>query len=226
VTDPATEDASRLAGLLNRFAAVSPSLLVVTTDAAADITHANPAFAASVGLSSGELVGRSLGDFVDPAGLRRLREAANATSTGGTILFSLTDVEGHPFSAEGVVDLKEDALLIAAARPEAETRTLSVHLQHLNNELATLVREHARQEREYRDTALRLQSTLDELDRSYWHLRKIQEFVPICMRCSRVKTDGSEWQSVADYLRKNQVFMSHGYCPACADLVLEDHERP
>jgi response regulator RpfG family c-di-GMP phosphodiesterase len=53
------------------------------------------------------------------------------------------------------------------------------------------------------------------LDNSYWHLRKIQEVLPICMECGKVKTSDSSWEDVVNYLKKNTNFLSHGYCPEC-----------
>ena len=92
-----------------------------------------------------------------------------------------------------------------------------------NNELATLARERARRQRELERTRRELQATLDELRTSYWHLQKIQEVLPLCMSCGRVKTDAARWQSVAEYLKDNEIFLSHGYCPSCAELYAREH---
>jgi response regulator RpfG family c-di-GMP phosphodiesterase len=66
-----------------------------------------------------------------------------------------------------------------------------------------------------------LKTAYDELKNSYWHLRKIQEILPICMSCGKVKTAESKWEDVVDFLKKNSLFLSHGYCPACEDKIMK-----
>lgn len=41
------------------------------------------------------------------------------------------------------------------------------------------------------------------------------------MECGRVKTAELKWDSVVDYLREHALFLSHGYCPECADKLVE-----
>lgn len=86
----------------------------------------------------------------------------------------------------------------------------------LNNRMATLGRENARQRKRLAEANARLEKTLEELDQSHWHLRKIQEVLPICMECGRVKSAEAGWDTVVEYFRKNSLLVSHGYCPDCA----------
>ena len=65
-----------------------------------------------------------------------------------------------------------------------------------------------------------LKEAYDQLDQSFWHLRKIQEVLPICMECGKVKTSESSWDEVVDFLKKHSMFLSHGYCPECAKKVM------
>jgi hypothetical protein len=65
------------------------------------------------------------------------------------------------------------------------------------------------------DTLGELAAQALERARSHWHLRRIQEVLPICMDCETVKP-GAEWVSIVDYLRDNALMLSHGLCPACA----------
>ncbi len=65
-----------------------------------------------------------------------------------------------------------------------------------------------------------LKAAYEQLDKSFWHLKKIQEVLPICMECGKVKTADSSWEDVVSFLRKNSLFLSHGYCPACAEKLL------
>jgi response regulator RpfG family c-di-GMP phosphodiesterase len=60
-----------------------------------------------------------------------------------------------------------------------------------------------------------LKTAYEQLDKSFWHLRKIQEVLPICMECGKVKTSDSSWEDVVNFLKNNSMFLSHGYCPDC-----------
>ena len=101
-----------------------------------------------------------------------------------------------------------------------EDRAMADQLLELNNELSVLSRENARRSRELELARSKLEETLAELENSHWHLRKIQESLPLCMQCGKMKTGEAEWASLVDYLRSNEVFVSHGYCPSCAEKVL------
>lgn len=71
-----------------------------------------------------------------------------------------------------------------------------------------------------------LKTAYDQLNKSFWHLRKIQELLPICMACGKVKTTDSVWEDVVSFLEKNSMFLSHGYCPECADNMMRQLENP
>jgi len=64
-----------------------------------------------------------------------------------------------------------------------------------------------------------IKEAYEQLQNSFWHLRKIQEVLPICMGCGKVKTNESSWEDVVLYLKNNALFLSHGYCPECAEKV-------
>ena len=98
----------------------------------------------------------------------------------------------------------------------ASGRDLKEELQALSAELAVAARENARQARA-------LKRALEERDRLYWHLRRVQELLPICMDCDAVRPEG-EWMGLAEYLRRNEIAMSHGLCPTCADRRMGDIE--
>ena len=68
-------------------------------------------------------------------------------------------------------------------------------------------------------TKARLEEALADLKSSYWHLKKIQEVLPVCMECGAVRTGTGSWQPVLDYLRTNNLVLSHGYCPDCLPKV-------
>lgn len=94
------------------------------------------------------------------------------------------------------------------------------------NALAVVARENDRAKRELERTKRELERSHEDLATSYWHLEKIQEVLPICMNCNRVKTSEARWQSVVDYLREHALFLSHGYCPDCRRLLERPPESP
>lgn len=64
-----------------------------------------------------------------------------------------------------------------------------------------------------------LKTAHEQLENSFWHLKKIQEVLPICMECGKVKTADSSWEDVVDFLKKHSLFLSHGYCPECYEKI-------
>jgi len=71
-----------------------------------------------------------------------------------------------------------------------------------------------------------LASTLEALHTSYWHIRKINEFLSMCMECGKVNADGETWQAARDFLAASGLtpFVSHGYCPPCTELLMARHD--
>jgi len=70
-----------------------------------------------------------------------------------------------------------------------------------------------------------LKAAYEQLDKTFWHLKKIQEVLPICMECGKVKTTDSSWEDVVGFLKKHSLFLSHGYCPECADKVMRQFTK-
>lgn len=85
--------------------------------------------------------------------------------------------------------------------------------------------ERKRVEAELRAAKAELEKAVEELNASYWHLRKIQEVLPICMECGKVKTGESAWEDVVTYLKNNSLFLSHGYCPSCVPGVIRKYSE-
>jgi two-component system cell cycle response regulator len=59
-----------------------------------------------------------------------------------------------------------------------------------------------------------------EIQESHWHLRKIQEVLPICMSCQRVKTGDGQWDELIEFFKAHSNFLSHSYCPECGAEML------
>ncbi len=63
--------------------------------------------------------------------------------------------------------------------------------------------------------ARKLQEALDELDRSHWRVRKLQELLPLCMTCHQIHRPDESWEPLVDFLARDGLLVSHGYCPDC-----------
>lgn len=64
-----------------------------------------------------------------------------------------------------------------------------------------------------------LQATLDELERSHFQIRKFQELLPLCMVCHKMRLPDEGWEPLVDYLARDGMLVSHGYCPECAAVA-------
>jgi PAS domain-containing protein len=204
--------------LFQRFLNVSSTVEAVDVDGQGRIAAANGAFRHHVGLPADELIGSPLSGLLTAPDAERLAGWLADGPPAEPVRVNFVSASGSPFSLRCIVG-GEDGLRIVG-EPEVDgDRSAAEELMLLNNELATLARERARRERELEQTRAELETTLEELRTSYWHLQKIQEVLPLCMKCGRVKTAEAEWQPVVDYLKENEIFLSHGYCPNCAETV-------
>jgi hypothetical protein len=47
-------------------------------------------------------------------------------------------------------------------------------------------------------------------------VRTLQQILPICSYCKKIRDDENYWQSVEDYIsRHTEATFSHGICPTC-----------
>jgi hypothetical protein len=140
---------------------------------------------------------------------RVLKPESNAA---GKFLLNFVDACQSPFTLECRCEVRPDGFLLLGELPD--DGAFQEQCLQMNNQLAVLGRENARRGKELERAKAGLEQTLRDLEGSYWHLKKIQEVLPICMDCGRVKS-GTEWEGVAQFLKENALFLSHGYCPAC-----------
>jgi response regulator RpfG family c-di-GMP phosphodiesterase len=67
-----------------------------------------------------------------------------------------------------------------------------------------------------------LEAALEDLRSSHWHLKRLQELLPICVYCHRVRVGVDDWQSVERYLAEHSDFLTHGVCPDCIGRAERD----
>lgn len=112
--------------------------------------------------------------------------------------------------------IRENRRLLDAMAGEAPESTRSHELGASASELekALLARDNER-----------LLHILAHFEDSFWHLRKLQEVLPLCMDCGKVRDEDGRWTPLPKYLQRSAAFLSHGYCQDCERRALEELER-
>jgi type VI protein secretion system component VasK len=64
-----------------------------------------------------------------------------------------------------------------------------------------------------------LRSALDQV-------RQLRGLLPICAWCKRIRNDEGYWQQLEHYIQeRSDAKFTHGICPACATLLIEEDPR-
>ena len=181
------------------------------------IEACNGAIASALALPEKELVGSLVWDRLAEEDRLRLetRLARGEPSPNEHFPLSFLVSGRDPLTVSCWLDVQPARFTIIAEPALNRHAGYDAELFGLNNELAVLARENSRRGRDLVDAKAKLQEIHDELNRTHWHLRKIAEVLPMCVECGNVKAGEGDWQTVAEYLRENSLFLSHGCCPAC-----------
>ncbi|HEY0023542.1 MAG TPA: hypothetical protein VGB24_11545 [Longimicrobium sp.] len=148
-------------------------------------------------------------------------EAARAGPAEG-VLLTFSDGERYAFTLSCRVRWAEGACLLFGEPLAARDSQVTRELMELSSELARITRERAK-------VAAELSSALQALRESHWHVKKIQEFLPICAQCHRVpagEESRGEWRHLVSFLADNGLLMTHGYCPECEEQVMAQLDGP
>jgi heme-degrading monooxygenase HmoA len=200
------------AWVLARALASSEALAVVSAQRDGTIRWANRAFEQAVGVADAQLAGHPVSEWLTAPDAARLGALLAPGARQERTRLNFASAAGVVVTLACTVSVRASSLLVVGEPVVQDERSLQRHLLSLNDELAASLRENTRVGRE-------LAAAKDELDRSYWHLRKIQEVLPICMECGKVRTSETRWEEVVTYLKNNSLFLSHGYCPECASKL-------
>lgn len=192
---------------VGRFLADSRTVHCLTARTEGTVRWCNARMAVALGLPATEVAGQSLWELMTQPDAAALRErlARADRDVHERFLVNFVNRVDAPFTLSCCCTIRPEGLLLLGE--SADEGDFREEWLQLNNEMAVLARENARQGKE-------LERALRELEGTYWHLKKIQEVLPLCMGCGKVKA-GRGWQAVVDYLRENALFLSHGYCPDC-----------
>jgi hypothetical protein len=220
---PAVREA---AALLARHLTVSSALcFMVTTRNGDAILTSNAAMAERLATRPEALQGQSLWKWLPSAGAGQLQALLLSGGTRDSMWLNFVGATGARFTLFATIEAGADRLVVIGEPPVEPERRLHAELQLLNNELAVIAREHAQGRKLVARAHAELESVHRELKDSHWHLRKIQEFLPICMMCHKVKTADGQWDELARFVREHTDFLTHGYCPQCQANALADIDR-
>lgn len=205
----------------SRFLEDCASVFFVVLGPDGAVVAANPALEERAGRP---LAGNSLGDVLVEPDAAKVRQALENEEDPGhqPVLLNFVGPRSEPFTLRCWWGREGRMLRLLGELPEGTPGESASALLRLNNELAALSRENLRKSRELEAARQKLAETLRELKESYWHLKKVQEVIPICMKCQRIRSGDKSWDDVAEYFRQNDIFLSHGLCPSCADEYMEE----
>lgn len=190
-------------------------LRFVHFDGSGSILEANEVFAGDFDTTPERLRGTPIGDLLTDDGAADLDGWVRNGLPAEPVILNFTRRRSAT-TLRCLLEQREDGVaLLAEAMSELEDRAAGRMLE-LNNEMAVLSRENTRRRRE-------LERALEELRTTHWHLKRIQEILPVCMGCEKIKTGSTSWKSLVDYLHENDIFVSHGYCPPCAEEYARRH---
>jgi phosphoserine phosphatase RsbU/P len=71
-----------------------------------------------------------------------------------------------------------------------------------------------------------LEARVRELQRAMSQIHQLQDLLPICCYCKKIRDDRNYWQQVEGYIsQRTGVQFSHGICPDCFNKVVPDSEQ-
>jgi hypothetical protein len=174
------------------------------------LKDANPRFLSLIG---GELNDRRLPQLVVEGQREEMTKLLREHLPSG-VARNLHFAEGveSPLTLLVTWDWDDGDLILLGEAPVDDLEAMQATLVKLNRQVSELARENAK-----RNAAL--EKALVELRASHWHLRRLQELLPICSYCGKVRTGDDHWQNVEVYLAENADFLTHGICPECLAKV-------
>jgi PAS domain S-box-containing protein len=195
-TDTA-DAAQRLQSLEDRFFELSIDLLCCL-DFNGYFKRLNPAWEQALGFTMAELMSRPFIDFVHPGDRERTIAQNGAVRQGGQAL----GFENRYRCKDGTY-----RWLLWNAAPDFGTQVIYSVARDITVK---------KQLEEDRDQLMRqLQKALAEVE-------KLQEILPICSYCRKVRDDANYWQTVEGYLsQRTNTRFSHSICPSCYATEVE-----
>jgi len=70
---------------------------------------------------------------------------------------------------------------------------------------------------------LKNQNIIEELKHE---IQTLQEMLPICAKCKKIRNDDGYWENVEEYIgKKSNAVFTHGLCPVCAKELYPDYYK-
>ena len=177
--------------LPDRFFAISIDLLCFL-DFNGYFKRLNPAWERALGFTIEELTSRPSIEFVHPQDRERTLDQNRRVRAGGQAL----GFENRYLCKDGSY-----RWLLWNAAPDSNERVIY--------SVARDITERKRAEEERDLLVAQLQSALAEV-------RSLQEILPICSYCKRIRDDTHYWQHVESYISQHtNTRFSHSICPTC-----------
>ena len=66
---------------------------------------------------------------------------------------------------------------------------------------------------------------LRELQAALAEVQSLQEILPICSYCRKIRDDENYWHTVEGYISTTRCHFSHGICPTCYEAEVEPQFR-
>lgn len=188
---------SQVHELEDRFFAVSIDMLCFL-DFNGYFKRLNPAWERTLGFSRQELMSRPFIEFVHPDDRERtLKQNASVRAGGQALHF-----ENRYLCKDGSYKW-----LLWNAAPGSSERVIYSVARDIT------ARKQAEEDRE---------RLVRELQAALAEVRTLQEILPICSYCKKIRDDENYWQTVESYLsRHTNSRFSHGICPACYQKEVE-----
>jgi len=184
--------------LEDRFFSINIDLLCFL-DFNGHFKRLNPAWERTLGFTRQELMSRPFIEFVHPDDRERTLAQNRAVRGGGKAL----GFENRYLCKDGSY-----RWLLWNAAPDSD--------EHVIYSVARDITAHKEAEVERDRLVAELQAALAEV-------RELQEFLPICSYCRKIRDDENFWHSVESYITAHtKSHFSHGICPDCYTKEFEE----
>ena len=188
--------------LQDQFFALNIDLLC-QLDFAGYFRQLNPAWERTLGFTLAELRSKPFIEFVHPDDRERTIQQNLAVRNGS-----------HAQAFENRYLCKDGSYrwLMWNAAPDPGERTIYATARDIT------ARKRAEEEREI---------MLAQLQTAFAEVRTLQEILPICSYCRKIRDDANYWQTVEAYISAHtNTMFSHGICPSCYATEVEPQFDP
>jgi len=201
--------------LLNHFLTHSQQIYYFRLDQEGRVQSCSPAVSTGLGVSAESMIGRNICDFLAVNDAISFPERLKSGGNDQEFMLNIVSSDLSPFTVRTRLFVRKSSSVLIAERDIGEETIVSRAIVDLNNELIRLTRENQQKNLDLTKAKDALTLALAERDKSYWYIKKIQEVLPICVNCQKVKSSDTSWENLKDFVLNNTDFLSHSYCPEC-----------